>query len=170
MRQTFRAVIFDLDGVLADSEPWWNEIDAQLLREYGAAYHGEYHEEVLGVSYPIAIEFYKKAFGINASTEEMMRRRGEIATEFFANKVGLFSNAREVLEQLRTMRLRLGLATSSVGASARPFLDRHEITGFFEVIITGDEIEHGKPAPDIYLLAAKKLGVATSECLVVEDS
>src|SRR5581483_1730507 len=63
-----------------------------------------------------------------------------------------------------------GLATSSVGASARPFLDRHEITGFFEVIITGDEIEHGKPAPDIYLLAAKKLGVATSECLVVEDS
>src|SRR5436853_794199 len=122
MRQTFRAVIFDLDGVLADSEPWWNEIDAQLLREYGAVYHGEYHEQVLGVSYPIAIDFYKKAFGITASSGDMMRRRGEIATEFFASKVGLFPNARGVLDQLQSMPVRLGLATSSVGASARPFL------------------------------------------------
>ncbi|MGH7982673.1 MAG: HAD hydrolase-like protein, partial [Candidatus Udaeobacter sp.] len=46
---SFRAIIFDLDGVLADSEPWWNEIDAQLLREYGVTYRGEYHREVLGV-------------------------------------------------------------------------------------------------------------------------
>ena len=78
----FRAVIFDLDGVLADSEPWWNEIDATLLREYGVTYRGEYHRDVLGVSYARAVEFYKKAFTLTASTDEMMRRRGEIATEF----------------------------------------------------------------------------------------
>jgi len=166
----FRAVIFDLDGVLADSEPWWNQIDAQLLKEYGADYNGEYHEEVLGVSFPIAVEFYKKAFHISAPTEEMMKRRGEIATEFFANRVGLFPNTREVLEELRRLPVRLGLATSSVSASARPFLDRHQLTEFFEVIITGDEIERGKPEPDIYLVTAKKLGVAASECLVIEDS
>lgn len=182
MRQTFRAIIFDLDGVLADSEPWWNKIDAQLLREYGATYHGEYHREVLGVSYPIAIEFYKKKFGISAPTEEMMKRRGEIATEFFANRVGLFPSTKKVLEELREIRpsnasaartsdkLRLALATSSVSASARPFLDRHQLTSFFDVIITGDEIERGKPAPDIYLQTAKKLGVAADDCLVIEDS
>jgi len=170
MTNTFRAIIFDLDGVLADSEQWWNQIDAQLLKEYGAEYHGEYHREVLGVSYPIAIEFYKKAFHILAPTEEMMKRRGEIAAEFFAKSVGLFPSTKEVLEQLRQMEMRLALATSSLSASARPFLDRHQLTQFFDVIVTGDEIKRGKPEPDIYLVAAKKLGVEANDCLVIEDS
>jgi HAD superfamily hydrolase (TIGR01509 family) len=169
--QPFRAIIFDLDGVLADSEPWWNKIDAQLLREYGAKnYHGQYHENVLGVSYRLAVEFYKKAFGINAPTEDLMKRRGEIATEFFANRVGLFPNTKRVLEELREMKLRLAVATSSVSASARPFLDRHRIGKFFDVIITGDEIERGKPEPDIYLFAAENLKLRANECLVIEDS
>src|SRR6516225_9768486 len=108
MRQTslFCAIIFDLDGVLADSEPWWNKIDAQLLREYGEKnYRGQYHENVLGVSYRLAVEFYKKKFNISAPTEKLMKRRGEIATEFFANRVGLFPNAKRVLEELREKKL-----------------------------------------------------------------
>jgi len=164
------AIIFDLDGVLADSEPWWNQIDAQLLAEHGANYRGEYHREVLGVSYPIAVEFYKKAFGIDASTNEMMKRRGEIAAEFFASRVGLFPRTNEVLAQLRELNLRLAVATSSVAASARPFLDRHQLTKFFEIVVTGDEVEHGKPAPDIYLAVAAKLRVQPESCLVIEDS
>ena len=164
------AVIFDLDGVLADSEPWWNEIDATLLAEHGITYRGEYHENVLGVNYRLAVEFYKKAFGLSVPAEEMMRRRGEIATEFFANRVGLFPATRQVLEQLRQMKLRLAVATSSVGASARPFLDRHRLTEFFEVIITGDEVQRGKPAPDIYLRVAEELALAADRCLVIEDA
>src|SRR5438067_9788428 len=100
MDEPLRAVIFDLDGVLADSEPWWNKIDAKLLREYGADYHGEHHREVLGVSYRLAVEFYKKAFGLTAPTEELMRRRGKIATEFFANRIDLFPHAKKVLNEL----------------------------------------------------------------------
>ena len=115
------ALIFDLDGVLADSEPWWNEIDAKLLAEYRVTYRGEYHQNVVGVSYRLAVEFYKKAFGLSVSTEEMMRRRGEIATEFFANRVDPFASVKEVLEELRQMKLHLAVATSSVSASARPF-------------------------------------------------
>jgi len=164
-----RSIIFDLDGVLADSEPWWSQIDAKLLAEY-VNYQGEYHQNVLGVSYRLAVEFYKKAFGLSVPTEEMMRRRGEIATEFFANRIGLFPNVKEVLAKLRQMRLHLAVATSSVGASARPFLDRHQLTKFFEVIVTGEEVEHGKPAPDIYLCAAEKLGVSAQSCVVVEDA
>lgn len=164
------AIIFDLDGLLADSEPWWNQIDAKLLSEYGASYHGEYHKEVLGVSYPLAIDFYKKAFNINAPIEQMMKRRGEIAAEFFADRVSLFPHSREVLEELRQLKLRLGLGTSSVSASARPFLDRHQLTKLFDVIVTGDEVDRGKPAPDIYLRAAEKLNVAAPDCLVVEDA
>jgi HAD superfamily hydrolase (TIGR01509 family) len=164
------AVIFDLDGVLADSEPWWSQIDAKLLAEYGVTYRGEHHRNVVGVSYRLAVEFYKKAFGLSVPTEEMMRRRGEIATEFFANRVGLFPNVEEVLQELLRMKLHLAVATSSVGASARPFLDRHQLTGFFEVIATGEEVERGKPAPDIYLRAADKLGIPADACLVVEDA
>ena len=164
------AIIFDLDGVLADSEPWWNQIDAKLLAEYGSTYRGEYHQNVVGVNYRLAIEFYKKAFGLSVPTEEMMRRRGEIATEFFGSRVGLFPNVKEVLEELRQMKLHLAVATSSVSASARPFLDRHQLTGFFEIIVTGEEVEHGKPAPDIYLRAANKLGIPPDACLVVEDA
>jgi HAD superfamily hydrolase (TIGR01509 family) len=170
MTPPIRAVVFDLDGVLADSEPTWDEIDAQLLGEYGAKYRGEYHREVLGVSYRASVEFFKKTFDIKAPTEELMRRRGAIATEFFANRIGLFPHVKEVLEELRQMNLKLAVATSSVSASARPFLDRHLLTAFFEVIITGDEIERGKPHPDIYLRAAEKLGVEPHECLVIEDS
>jgi HAD superfamily hydrolase (TIGR01509 family) len=164
------AIIFDLDGVLADSEPWWNQIDAKLLADYGATYRGEYHQNVVGVNYRLAIEFYKKAFGLSVPTEEMMRRRGEIATEFFGSRVGLFPNVKEVLEELRQMKLHLAVATSSVSASARPFLDRHQLTGFFEIIVTGEEVEHGKPAPDIYLCAAEQLGIPVDACLVVEDA
>ena len=176
IRKQFRAVIFDLDGVLADSEPWWNEIDAKMLAEHGVTYRGECHRNVLGVSYRLAVELYKEAFGLSAPTEELMRRRGEIATEFFANCIGLFPSTKEVLQELRQMDLhleppvRLGLATSSVSTSARPFLDRHQLTTFFDVIVTGDQIERGKPHPDIYLCAAEKLAVSADACLVIEDS
>ena len=99
-----------------------------------------------------------------------MRRRGEIATEFFANRIDLFPSVKPVLKELRQMNLRLAVATSSLTASARPFLARHELTGFFDVVVTGEEVERGKPAPDIYLSAAEKLGVPADACFVVEDA
>jgi len=170
MPPPFRAVIFDLDGVLADSEPWWNRIDAKLLAEYGVTYRGEYHGNVLGVSYRLAVEFYKNTFHISAPIEELMRRRGEIATEFFANRVELFPSAETTLKELRQLKLRLAVATSSVSASARPFLERTGIRSLFEVIVTGDEVQHGKPYPDIYLSTAEKLGIPAPACLVIEDS
>ena len=68
------------------------------------------------------------------------------------------------------MNLRLAVATSSVSTSARPFLDRHQLTRFFDVIVTGDEVERGKPHPDIYLRAAETLGVPAATCLVIEDA
>ena len=170
MSSAFRAVIFDLDGVLADSETWWNQIDAKLLGEHGVTYRGEYHRNVLGVSYRLAVEFYKNAFHLSAAVEKLMQRRGEIATEFFANHVGLFPSAKSTLQELEQMKMRLAVATSSVGASAHPFLNRSGITSFFDVILTGDKIERGKPHPDIYLRVAEKLGVPANGCLVIEDA
>ena len=108
--------------------------------------------------------------GFNGWMLDRLSERGEIAIEFFARRVGLFPSVKRVLEDLRQMKLRLALATSSVSASARPFLDRHELTDLFEVIVTGDEIKHGKPHPDIYLRAAEKLGIAADASLIIEDA
>ena len=163
-------MIFDLDGVLADSEPWWNRIDAKLLAEHGITYSGEYHRNVLGVSYRLAVEFYKKTFHVSAPVEELMRRRGEIAIEFFAERVGLFATAKATLERLRDMKLLLAVATSSVSSSARPFLDRTGIRSFFYVVVAGDEVPRGKPYPDIYLRTAKEIGISPGTCLVIEDA
>jgi HAD superfamily hydrolase (TIGR01509 family) len=99
-----------------------------------------------------------------------MLRRGEIATDFFANRVDLFPSAKMTLEQLREMKLALAVATSSVSVSARPLLERTGIRDLFNVVITGDEVQQGKPHPDIYLQAAKKLGISPEACLVIEDS
>src|SRR4030095_15177840 len=101
MPSPFYAVIFDLDGVLADSEPWWNQIDAKLLAEHGGNYRGESHRNARCVTSRLAVEFYKNAFHISAPVGELMRRRGEIATDFFANRVDLFPSAKTTLEQLR---------------------------------------------------------------------
>jgi Predicted phosphatase/phosphohexomutase len=84
-----------------------------------------------------------------------MRRRGEIATDFFANRVGLFPSAKTTLEQLREMKLHLAVATSSVSASARPLLERTGIRSLFSVVVTGDEVQQGKPHPEIYLRAQR---------------
>lgn len=170
MSPSFCALIFDLDGVLADSEPWWNQIDTNLLAEYGVNYRGQYHRNVLGVSYRLAVEFYKNAFHISAPVEELTRRRGEIATDFFANHVLLFPSAKTTLEQLCEMKLRLAVATSSVSASAHPFLERTGIRSLFDAVVTGDEVQRGKPHPDIYLQTAKNLGVTPEACLAIEDA
>src|SRR4029079_32381 len=129
-------------------------------------YRGEYHRDVLGVSYQVAVEFYQNAFHISAPVEELMRRRGEIATDFFANRVGLFPSAKTTLERLREMRLTLALATSSVSASAVPFLELTGISDFFGVVITGAQLQRDKPHPDIYLQTSKKLRVSPDACLV----
>lgn len=164
-----QAIIFDMDGILADSEPMWNDIDGALLKLYDVEYSGELKHEVLGKDFPTAMKFYAERFGIRTDLEEMALRRHVIAEDFYANHIPLFESAPRVLADLST-RYTLGVATSSIGALARPFLERHDIAKYFSKITTGDEVENGKPFPDIYLKAANKLGVAPENCLVVEDA
>lgn len=165
-----QAVIFDMDGVIADSEPHWDEIDADLLREHGVEYNGEHKARVLGTSFPIALSFYKDTFALTPTVAELILRRQTIAAEYYAAKIPIFPEAASVLQRLRDKKLRVGMATSSVGALARPFLERHQLSQYFDIVVSGDEVEHGKPHPDIYLRAAQKLGVAPRNCLVIEDA
>jgi len=165
-----QAIIFDLDGVLADSEPMWNEIDGALLKHYGVAYSGEFKHEVLGKSFPLALAFYREKFGLRTEIEEMAIRRRDIAQTFYAQHIPVFAATKGVLSNLQTRGLPIGLATSSISELVIPFLERHDIKQFFTQITTGEEVVNGKPAPDIYLRAAEKLGIAPENCLVVEDA
>lgn len=166
----FEAVLFDLDGVLADSEPMWNEIDAALLAPYGVTYRGEHKPTVLGKSFTLALQFYKDTFNIGEEIETLAVRRGEIALDYYAKQIPMFEGAPQVLAHLRESGLKLGLATSSVSSLVRPFLERHDILKYFDAVTFGEEVEHGKPNPDIYLKAAGKVGVEPAQCLVVEDA
>jgi HAD superfamily hydrolase (TIGR01509 family) len=164
------AILFDMDGVLADSELLWNDIDAAMLAEHGVSYSGELKHEVLGKSFPIALNFYRDHFKLSTTVEELMVRRHAIAADFYAHRIGIYPDAQPVLRTLKEGGYKIALATSSISELVLPFLDRHELTPFFDAIITGEQVERGKPNPDIYLLAAGKVGAAPENCLVVEDA
>lgn len=164
------SILLDLDGVLADSEPSWNEIDAAFLRPYGVGYRGQHKDQVLGKSYRLAIEFYREKFALPAEIAQLLLEREAIAREFYAKHIPIFASAPHVLGDLKQMGLKIGLATSSVSDLVVPFLKRHEIFDFFDALTTGEEVERGKPNPDIYLKAARKVGAIPGECLVVEDA
>jgi len=166
----FSAVLFDLDGVLADSEAMWNEIDGAMLADYGVSYSGEHKAQVLGKGFTPALQFYKDTFNLRAEIEEMSLRRRDIALDFYANRIPIFEAAPKVLSALRDLDLRLSLATSSISALVLPFLERHDLTKYFDALTTGEEVEFGKPHPDIYLKAAAKVGIEPARCLVVEDA
>lgn len=170
MDMNFSAVLFDLDGVLADSEAMWNDIDAAMLAHYGVTYGGEHKAQVLGKSFQLSLQFYKDTFNVRAEIEEMMLRRQEIAFDFYANQIPMYPATPATLAGLRAMNLKLSLATSSVSALVRPFLERHDLSKYFDALTMGEEVERGKPDPDIYLKAAAKVGVEPARCLVVEDA
>jgi len=167
---TIDTILFDMDGVLADSELLWNDIDAALLAEHDIVYAGEHKHQVIGKSFSLSLQFYKEHYGLKPEIEELSRRRHLIASDYYANRIERFEDALETLQTLQSQKLRIGLATSTLNSLALAFLDRHNLRDFFEAITTGEEVEHGKPYPDIYLKAAQKLDASPSRCLVVEDS
>jgi HAD superfamily hydrolase (TIGR01509 family) len=164
-----QAIIFDMDGVLADSEPMWDQIDATMLRHYGVDYNGEFKQDILGRSFPLALKYYSEKFGLRTDIEEMALRRRTIAADFYAKHIPLFEVTHSVLAEV-SAQLPIGLATSSIVELVDPFLERHDIRKYFTAVTTGDEVQNGKPHPDIYLRAAEKLKIAPEKCLVVEDA
>ena len=166
-----QAILFDCDGVIADSEAHWNLIDAAHLADFGVPdYDGRYKEHVIGKSFTLAGTFYKDLFQLEPPLDELIAHRTEVAAKFYAQSVPIFDGVPEVLAELRGMGLKLALATSSVSRLITPFLQRHDIENLFDVVITGEMVKNGKPHPDIYLLAAEKCGADAKNCVVIEDA
>ena len=166
-----QALLFDCDGIIADSEAHWNQIDREHLRAYGvAAYDGQLKEHVIGTSFPLAIGFYRQHFGIEAPLDQMIAHRTSVAAKFYAEQIPIYAGTHETLAACRDLGLKMAVATSSVGHLIRPFLQRHDIEKYFDFVVTGEQVENGKPHPDIYLKAAAGVQTDPANCLVIEDA
>ena len=163
------AVVFDLDGVLLDSEQVWDEVREELARERGGRWHERAQRDMMGMSSPEWSRYMHEVIGLREPPEEVsaevVRRMGER----YRAALPLLPGARAAVERLEA-RWPLGLASSS----NRPLIDLVlEVSGlgrFFRATVSSEEVAHGKPAPDVFLEAARRLGVAPERCTVVEDS
>ena len=166
------ALIFDLDGLLVDSEPLTHLAVNALLRRHGSALAltPELVERLTGRRIPEILAVLAELGGITVPLAELNEDFEEQRLVTLRGRLRAFPGAAEVLAFGRAAGLRLGLATSSRRAYADAVLAEAGFAGRFDAEVTGEEVARGKPAPDAYLLAAARLGVAPAACVVFEDA
>ena len=164
-------VIFDMDGLLIDSEMISYQMYQDLLSRYGQRLSiEEYGKIYSGRTAVKNMEELIKQFHLPVTFEEVMRITMEIEMECFHRGVALKPGARELLRYLKTHGYKIILATSSTEERARIALQYQQIESDFDEMVFGYEVEHGKPAPDIFLKACEKAQEPVENCLVLEDS
>ncbi|MEA2023239.1 MAG: HAD family phosphatase [Actinomycetota bacterium] len=163
------AVVFDCDGVLVDSEPIADEVWALVLAESGYTMTNEDAVACLGTSEPTTYAYYAKRANV-LPYEEHMAAIDEIRIPVYEERLRAFPDAYDTVRSLAAQGIPMAVASSS----RRPDLDGKlaitDLARYFEAFVGGDEVEHGKPAPDVYLEAARRLGIPPSECIAIEDA
>lgn len=164
-----KAVIFDLDGTLVDSMKIWEQIDVEYLGELSLEVPLDLHRIVEGMSFTEVAEYFKERFSIEESVEAIKAHWLDMAMEKYEKEVLLKPGAAAMLEFLKEQGIRMAVASSNSRLLIEAVLKAHQIRGYFSGIITSCQVSKGKPAPDVYLEAARRLEVAPSHCLVFED-
>jgi len=166
------AVIFDMDGVLIDSEPIHVGIEKQLFDKLGIDVSETVHRSYMGASNEFMYSDLRSRFKLSESVSELIESDELFRSDYFhrldtipAND-GLIS----LLGQIKTAGLKLAVATSSSPEIADLLLNKCGIASFFDAIVTTSEAGKSKPSPDVYLLAAQRIGVSPEDCIVFEDS
>jgi HAD superfamily hydrolase (TIGR01509 family) len=163
------AVVFDLDGVIIDSEQVWNEAREQLVRERGGMWHEHATADMMGMSSKEWSQYMHDRLGVPmdpaAINDDVVRR----VISIYERGLPLLPHAVETARELAA-RWPLGLASSSNRPIIDLVLERSGLAPCFAVVISSEEVEHGKPAPDVYLAVARGLGVDPKDCVAIEDS
>jgi HAD superfamily hydrolase (TIGR01509 family) len=163
------AVVFDLDGVLIDSEHVWDEARQQLAEERGGRWHERASRDMMGMSSPEWSRYMRDVVGIDeepdAISAEVVRRLEAI----YRRELPLLPGAVDAVERLAE-RWPLGLASSSNRELIDLALSLAGLKRFFAATVSSEEVSRGKPAPDVYLEAARRLGVPATRCVAIEDS
>jgi HAD superfamily hydrolase (TIGR01509 family) len=163
------AVVFDLDGVILDTEELWDEIREGLARERGGSWSNHAQADMMGMSSPEWSRYMHDVVGLAESPEEINREVVRRMLERYRERLPLIDGAVEAVRRIAA-RWRLGLASSSNREIIDGALDAAGLASLFDVTVSSEEVGRGKPAPDVYLEAARRLGMTPGMCAAVEDS
>jgi HAD superfamily hydrolase (TIGR01509 family) len=169
-RPPISALIFDMDGLLIDSEPFAEAAMRSFLGRYGHVLTDDVSLRLLGRRVPEAIQIVVEHFGMVDDHTELVTLYNEIRLAAIRGNLRPLPGAAEIVAFGREHGLRMALATSNTREHVDLSLAEAALADLFDAEATGEEVERGKPEPDIFLLAAMRLGVAPVECVVLEDS
>ncbi|HVN60891.1 MAG TPA: HAD family phosphatase [Gaiellaceae bacterium] len=163
------AVVFDLDGILIHSEEVWDTVRERFVRERGGRYDDEVQRAMMGMSSAEWSRYLHEHAGVTDSPEEINAEVVRRMLDAYREHLPLIDGAVEAVHRLEP-RWPLGLASSSNRPLIDTVLELAGLTGSFMVTVSSEEVARGKPAPDVYLEAARRLGVEAEACAAIEDS
>jgi HAD superfamily hydrolase (TIGR01509 family) len=166
---TIAAVVFDLDGVLLDSESTWDTARRRLVERRGGHWRPDATRAMQGMSSVEWSRYMREELGVPMGPEDIARRVAATVARAYREHLPLLRGAKEAVERLAA-RWPLGLASSSNRSVIDLVLGRAGLESFFTATVSSEEVARGKPAPDVYLQAARRLGVPGRRCAAVEDS
>lgn len=164
-------VILDMDGVIVDSEHQWKVCEGPFFRSVVPAWKDQDHDKIVGLSPEDLYDFLVAQYSIAQSKKDFLGVCHKLAQEIYGERVSLAPNLLVFLDRAKAYGLKLGIASSSPRPWIEAVLGRFGLKERFAAIASGDETPgRTKPHPDLYLLAAKRLGLEPSQCLAIEDS
>ncbi|MCH5155590.1 MAG: HAD family phosphatase [Clostridiales bacterium] len=165
-----KGAIFDLDGTLLDSMWIWADIDKRFLSKRGIEVPPDYMAAVCAMEYRQTAEYTIARFGLKEKPEDLMQEWSEMAVGAYATELKLKPSVRSCLAELKARGIKLAVATSATPDMCIPALKNNGVDYLFDAVVTTQEIGKGKAHPDVYLAAAKRLGVTPETCAVYEDN
>ena len=163
------AVVFDLDGLLLDSEQVWDEVREALTRERGGRWHDRAQSDMMGMSSREWSQYMHEVLGLSEPPDELNRIVVERMQDRYRDRLPVVDGAVEAVRRL-AVRWPLGLASSSNRPLIDLALERMGVSDLFQATVSSEEVERGKPAPDVYLEVARRLGVRPENVVAIEDS
>jgi len=163
------AVIFDCDGTLVDSEPLARVAWERAMAPYGYVLTDADVEACIGLPFPRVHAYFAERAAL-PDADAMWTEFSGVLFGLIDSELVLFDDAVGAVRELRSRGVPVAVASSSPRERLERTLGRAGLLDAFDVVVSGDEVEHGKPAPDMFLLAAARLGVRAASCVVIEDS
>lgn len=165
----FKGAVFDLDGTLLDSMYVWHEVDRKFFERRNLSVTEDYIDTIMNMHLPAAAEYTKERYNLPDSTEKIVDEWCGLCVEAYANDVKLKDGALEFLRTLYENNIKFAFATASESILCETVLKKHGVYDLFSAFAYVSEINVGKTEPDIYLLAAERMGLKAQECIVFED-
>ncbi len=166
----FQAVAFDMDGLMFNTEDLYDVVGDTLLRRHGQRFTRELKLEMMGRTGLEALAIMKRRCNLTQSIAELQFEVKSLFSDLLPERIEMMPGLSALLNFLEQHQIPKCVATSSLRPFAVEALGSFDLERRFEFVLTAEDVDNGKPAPDVYLLAAKRLGVETAELLVLEDS